>query len=323
MNPGDILKVVNPSEILRVGYDAIKYLVNAGIKTSKELTIVYSANRIVFRYTLEVGSRSTKIKGGLRFLQSKLANQLILDSVTSVRVHNLPEMNSLSTDFVEKKGKKTVIDIPKILKTTESEGILIEFEKQISKDEMTHLVPYPHISNTPLYPSENIIVAPIEVTTDYANLWYKQFDIVKIKEIRRQYTLIILQNNINELLSFELKHKLNEINNQRKLSPKDILTIQNISKVFKKFETDVTIIGQLSQAASTDKPKNVELIDYSTKTKNIDIHGAKLTLPDSFSVKLQISLDAKDFALSAKFMIDYGKIIPVIKSLSKEADMFL
>ena len=140
MNSGDISKVAKPGEILReilrAGYDAVKYLVNAGIKISKELVIVYSSYKILFRYTFEVGSRSTKIKTGLKFVQGKLANPLILESVTSVEICGLPQMDNLSTRFVRRKGKKTLVDIPKILKTTESEGILIQFERHVSRDEM-------------------------------------------------------------------------------------------------------------------------------------------------------------------------------------------
>lgn len=234
-------------------------------------------------------------------------------------------MENLSTKFVRRQGKKTAIDIAKILQFTESEVILIQFEKQVSMDELNPLVPFPHISNTPLYrflyPSENLIVAPIEVTVDYPNLWYKQFDSVKIKEIHREYNLIISPNNINELLSVGLKERLNELNKQMRLKPKDILTIGTVSKIFKKFETDSSLVSQLSQAVSTDKPSNVEFISFSGKTKDVDIHGTKLALPDFLNIKLKINFDAKEFTLSAKFIIDYNIIVTVIAGLSKEADM--
>lgn len=173
-----------------------------------------------------------------------------------------------------------------------------------------------------LYPFVSVS-APIELTTDYANLWYKKFDSVKVKEIYWEYTLLIVPNNINELLSPRFKRTMNEIHAQQRLRPKDILKIRNISKIFKKFETDSDVTTQLSKAASTYKPSNIEFVGFGGKTRNIDIRGTKLAVPDSFNVKLKINFDAKQLASSAKFVIDYNVIAAVISRLSREADALL
>ncbi len=307
------------SNLFRVGYDAIHYLSNLGIKLSKELVISYSLNKLQFRYVIDLGSHSTRVSGIVRVLKSKIVNPLELTSVTNVEIYTLPDFEQMTEGIITKDGIKILVDIPRVLRTTKSEQVIVQFEKQITKEEMNVLVPFPHVLQNPIYPSKNILEVPIEITVDYANLWYKKFDSTRINGINRIFTLLFLSQNINELLPVKLKKLLDTLKRQKKLEPKDIVLIRKMDMIFKKFENDSNLANEFIRAISTDKPKNVQFCKIVGTTKDIEIHGIKLSLPSELSVHMTISLDGKELTLSAKLVIDWEVISSMISILSDEA----
>ena len=205
------------SDILQVGYDAISYLSNLGLNPSRELIICYSLKSFNLSTVSLLGSNPTRVSGIVRHLKSKLLHPLELENVTMVDVYSLPQFEQLGQDNIKRQNNKVFIDIPQLLRTTNCEQVIIQFEKHISEQQMNALVPF-RISCKILCILQKIYLKPL-LKLLLILLIYGIANSPKIRDINRKYTLLFMSQNVNELLPNSIKHLLETFKNKRNLQP--------------------------------------------------------------------------------------------------------
>jgi hypothetical protein len=310
-------------EVFSAANQIIGYINDAGLAYSRGATIFYSAHKIQYRYQIYLGTKSSKVNIASRLIKSKLNRPLNVGRVLSISGVALPDHQSLDDYFIIDKNTGATIDIPAILTDSKSEEIIIQFEKDMSPIQLQSLVPLPHIFKRPVYFNDEKMETPVEIIVDYANMWYKRFEWFRIVDIRRRYVVSFEEGKLKELLPLSLKSLVKAIEENRTNQRPVQKRIQSVSGIFRKFRSDPGIQHRLSDCLSTDKPRNIEFSSIHGDLKKLNIRGAILDLPYSLDMRINIMLDSKDLAVSAKIVIDLQKIYSIVQDLSDEVDKLL
>jgi hypothetical protein len=289
---------------------------------SRGATIYYSSHKIQYRYQISLGTKSSRVNAVSRLIKSKLNQPLILGQVISVSGFALPDHQNLDNYFLRDK-KGTSIDIPSILKNSESDEIIIQFDKDMSIEQLQSLIPLPHIFKRPMYFDAVRMETPVEIIIDYANMWYKKFEWFRIVDIRKRYVVNFQEGNLNELLPLSLKKLAKSIEESKQNSRIMRSRIQSISDIFRKFRSNPDVQQRLSECVSTDKPGNIEFKSICGDLKKLIIRGIPLDVPDSVNIQMNIMFDSKDLAISAKIIIDLQKLYSIVSDLSCEVDRMI
>lgn len=314
--PSDIFSQI--SDVFKVANVVIEYLKRAGIKFDKSVILDHDANLLRFRYTLQLGSKTSRTEDIVRKVKGKLAKALEVDTPRPPMVTTLPNLEDVS-NHVKIDSSHTSIDIAQLFEKVSSEILIVEFEQPLTQDVREALFPIPHSFRNPIYKEHKIVETPIEMVTDYAGFWHKAYDSFVIKNVKRIGGLHYLEEDLLLLFPEDVRNIIYGCRSAKLLSSEmnqELHRIANTSTGFRAFSNDPEVKEQLKRAVTTDKPKNVNIIDVRGTIRAIDIKGRSIEVPHEILYTVMLELDGKELALSAKMLMDIAQVDQIVKTLA-------
>jgi hypothetical protein len=296
--------------------EVIQPLKNVGIKFDQDLILHHDSKLMEFKYSLNIGMNASHTQEFVRKLRSKLAKPFEIPPDADIYV--VPDEDI--SHYVTETGKQKIIDIPRMFEElSSSTTIIIIFKQHLQDALLKELFPAPHTFRNPVYTDDNRIEIPIELVCDYARLWHKQYDSFKITDIKKTDGIMFVPDDIiNRLLPEDLKKIVNEARKANFLDGDMMLHLQSLSGRFQRFATDEGIKVLLSRAINPDKTRNILIENVWGTTREVDIKGRKLTLPFQVMYTVNFDLEGRELALSAKLVIDNGRIETIIRDLAED-----
>jgi hypothetical protein len=293
----------------------------AGIKSKKGAILFYSSHKIQYRYDLTLGSAFSLTSEIKNELISKTKTPFDLGPVLDAFYATFPDHENYSEVLI-KQGNRTILNLPFLLQNTKQEQVIIQFEKQISDQDLDRLFPVVGMRGNAIHHNRNKMEIPVEIMLDHAYSW-EQFDSFNIRDIPYNTFVDFGVISFHKMLSNNILNALKTIKEKRKITSSDRLLLQQISHVFKRFEYDPEIRSEFSELFTTDKPRNIQFKEFMGKVKDFEIRGIKILRPHKINVNMTWQLEGKELTLSAKMFVDLEKLRKIVKYLVEDVEKLI
>lgn len=305
------------SDVLGGAVPLIQTLLNSKLIVAKGATVYHKYSEIEYRFDIKIGSESSRADGIIRTLQSFLQKPVEFDNVIEILGYGLPHNENLKElDIITIKDDKATIDFAKLLRTVKSDLVVLTI-RTIFPEELRRKLVTARISQNSTYHNGDYIEASLDISLDYADMWYKTFDSFTVREIEFSFNLNIVLKTIEPLIPSDLKKRIRSAakavtsGNQKAA---EFLKIMNDN--FLTFEQEERV-SELIQSISVEPKQYFEVTSIIPRMQSCEIAGVRypVILPGSMNMFLSCRLEGRQVALHGTLRLDLHKFNNVLSHI--------
>lgn len=297
------------SAVLGASAAVIKALVDSKLITIKGATVYHKYSEIEYRFDIKIVSEHSRSDGIIRTIQSYMQKPVEFNEVVEILGYGLPHNENLEEfGIIRVDGAKAIVDFALMLQAVKSDLVVLMIRTKFPEELKRKLVAL-HIGQNATHHDSDYVETTIDISLDYADLWYKTFDSFIVRDIEFSFNLNIALKTIEELIPSDFKKRIRSAakaiatGNQKAA---EFLKIMNDN--FLTFEREDRV-SELIQTVSVEPKRNFDLKSIIPTMQSCEISGVghPIILPGSMKILLACRLEGRQIALNGTARIDLRK----------------
>ena len=296
MDLGIISAVLGPAASIIQKFKQEKSIIHEG------LIIYHEDNEIDYSLHLNLGDQTSRIKRFKNFLKSRTLQKVTIDAIDAtgfgMNAENLMELGLLSWD----NNNKLLIDFPRILRTINSNLVILTFRTRFPSDLKNHLV-YRQISRTTSLKNEKM-VTNFEIILNHANMWYSDYISFSVRNILFTIGFKLDQTSLNEMLGDHI-HKLEKADKAALTKSNARSFLIEFQKTLMEFQ-DSEFLDKLKDLLTIVPHFSGRLVNISSSTKMHVLPHSQipLTIPGAFLFSISSNIEDRRTSIQGNMIFD-------------------
>lgn len=300
----------------------VEKLIEKKVIIRKGVTIYHKSSEIEYAFMLSLGEKNSRLGEILKKLSGFLNKPVDFPNVIEASGYGLQHSENLvELGMITTSKNNATIDFGKIIGDVKSETVFIKIRQSLPEG-LRNMMVVNRMNRSARFIGKDLLENDIEISLDYADLWYKVLDQYTVRDIEFTFELLVAPVTIVEKIPKPYQDRIIRAAKAVSTGNQDAVRFLKImAEGFTSFEKNERL-EQLRNTISGEPSDLIKITSVTPRMQTLEIAGVghPIVLPGAMKITLSARLEGQDIALAGKLTIDLKKFGKILSEIVVEID---